>query len=247
VGRRAYGIACQREDATGGSSRVRGGFEPPPPVNAGDVGAVVMGTGVVSTGLSLDGQEELSRALLVIAAAIWVVLAIRVIGGAVRDRDRVGRDARSPTALTAVAATAVLGERLALLGWGWVPAALLSLAIATWLLLVPSVLRHWSTPVPGSGFLLVVSTESLAVLMAALANEHRLDWLLITALAFFCLGLGFYGFVAADFAPRELLVGRGDHWIAGGALAIATLAAGRLALGAETLGEIGRASCRERV
>jgi tellurite resistance protein TehA-like permease len=35
-----------------------------------------MGTGIVSVALSLDGEETLSRVLLVIAGVIWVTLAI---------------------------------------------------------------------------------------------------------------------------------------------------------------------------
>jgi len=35
-------------------------------------GAVVMGTGVVSIALSLDGHETISRVLLVLDAVIWV-------------------------------------------------------------------------------------------------------------------------------------------------------------------------------
>ena len=198
-----------------------------------------MGTGVVSSGLALDGHERLSRAVLAVAAALWIVLAVRLAAQAVRDPSRLRRQARSPVALTTVAATSVLGVRLALLGWSWVPVAMLCLALALWVGLLGPVLAHWTKPVPGSGFLLAVSTESLAVLMAVLAGTHRLDWLLDVALLFFLLGLGFYGFVAAGFNPRELLLGRGDHWIAGGALAIATLAAARLTLGAHVLGEPG--------
>ena len=198
-----------------------------------------MGTGVVSEGLSLDGRETLSKLLLVVGAAIWIALAIQLAIRAVRDRDGLRRQARSPAALTAVAATSVLGVRLALLGWTWVPAALLCLALVLWAGLLGPILAHWTRPVPGSGFLLVVSTESIAVLLAVLAGAHRLEWLLDVALLFFLIGLCFYAFVAAGFPARELLFGRGDHWIAGGALAIATLAAARLAVGAHGLGEPG--------
>jgi tellurite resistance protein TehA-like permease len=38
---------------------------------------------------------------------------------------------------------------------------------------------------------------------------------------------------------HQLAVGRGDHWITGGALAISTLAAGRIALGAKALAILG--------
>jgi voltage-gated anion channel len=198
-----------------------------------------MGTGEVSTALALDGHESLSRALLVAAAAVWILLAIGTAIRAAGDPNRLRREARSPMALTAVAGTSVLGVRLALLGWSWIPAALLCLALALWALLLGPVLRAWTRPVPGSGFLLAVSTQSLAVLAAVLATAHRLDWLLGAALLFFCLGLGLYGFVATGFHPRELLLGRGDHWIAGGALAITTLAAAHLTVGVEALGGSG--------
>ena len=74
--------------------------------------------------------------------------------------------------------------------------------------------------------MLTVSTESLAVLSAALAANEHARWLLDAALAPFLLGLAFYLFVIARFDIRQLAVGRGDHWITGGALAISTLAAG---------------------
>jgi len=82
---------------------------------------------------------------------------------------------------------------------------------------------------------LTVSTESLAVLSAALAARERADWLLYAALAPFLLGLAFYVFVISRFDVRQLAVGRGDHWITGGALAISTLAAGRITLAAKSL------------
>jgi hypothetical protein len=42
-------------------------------------------------------------------------------------------------------------------------------------------------------------------------------------------------FVISRFDLRRLAVGRGDHWITGGALAVSTLAAGRITLGAKSL------------
>lgn len=47
-------------------------LDPVPP----GVGAEVMGTGIVSIALSLDGLETLSRVILAIAAVIWVALAL---------------------------------------------------------------------------------------------------------------------------------------------------------------------------
>ena len=50
-------------------------------------GAVVMGTGIVSVALSLDGQETLSRLLLALDAAVWAILAILLPARAARDRE----------------------------------------------------------------------------------------------------------------------------------------------------------------
>ena len=198
-------------------------------------GAVVMSTGVVSIALSLDRRETLSRILLAIAAAAWIALGLLLGGRAMRDRERVHREARSPAALTGVAGTAVLGTRLTILGWGWAGITLLVIAAAFWLVLLTPVLTHWITPTLGVSLVLTVSTESLAVLSAALATRERTDWLLYAALAPFLLGLAFYVFVISRFDFHQLGVGRGDHWITGGALAISTLAAGRITLAAKTL------------
>ena len=45
----------------------------------------------------------------------------------------------------------------------------------------------------------------------------------------------------SGFDIRQRLVGRGDHWITGAALAISTLAAGRIMLAAKSLGVLGGA------
>jgi tellurite resistance protein TehA-like permease len=202
-------------------------------------GAVVMGTGIVSIALSLDGRETLSRILLVIDIAVWVVLGLLLAARIAVHRDRARREARSPAALTGVAGTAVLGTRLTLLGWGWAGIGLLLLALGLWLLLLAPILRNWKTPTIGVSFVLTVSTESLAVLAATLAASEDAAWLLEAALAPFLLGLAFYVFVISRFDLRQLLVGRGDHWVAGGALAISALAAGRITLGAQSLGALG--------
>jgi hypothetical protein len=129
---------------------------------------------------------------------------------------------REPAALTWVAGTDVVGSRLSVLGWQHEAAVLLGVAVALWLVLVPRVLASWRTPTVGTSFLLVVATESTAVLAARLGLGRE-------ALVPFALGLAFYVFVLVRFDVRELVAGRGDHWIAGGALAIAALAAARCA------------------
>jgi tellurite resistance protein TehA-like permease len=191
-------------------------------------GAVVMGTGIVSIGLSLDGHETLSCVLLAIAAGVWLVLGAGLAILVTRLRPRLLREARSPAALTGVAGTNVLGARLEMLGWTWPAVALLVVALLLWLLLVPYVLAHWTRPTVGSSFVLVVATESLATLAAAIAIRRPSAWLALAALACVAVGLACYLFVAVSFDLRQLLTGPGDHWVAGGALAIATLACARV-------------------
>jgi len=198
-------------------------------------GAVVMGTGIVSIGLALSGEERLSRVLLALDAMTWAVLAILLPARALRDRARFREDLRTPAAFTAVAGTGVLGTRLTLLGWNWAGSLLLVVALLVWLGLIGPVLRHWSTPTIGASFILTVGTESLALLAAALALAYGAEWLLVASLPPFLLGLGFYPWVLRRFDFSQLAGGRGDHWVTGGALAISTVVAGRIALAYETL------------
>src|SRR5665811_267810 len=106
----------------------------------------------------------------------------------------------------------------------------LLIALGLWLGLIGPVLRHWSTPILGSSFILTVGTESLALLATAIALAEHADWLLIASLPPFVLGLGFYLFVLSRFEVGQLATGRGDHWVTGGALAISTVTAGRIAV-----------------
>jgi tellurite resistance protein TehA-like permease len=138
-------------------------------------------------------------------------------------------------------ATAVLGTRLTQLGWAWAGIATLVIAFALWVALLRPVLAGWKSPTVGASLLLAVSAESLAVLSATLATPEDARWLLIAALVLFGLGLAFYLFVISRFDFHQLAIGRGDHWIAGGALGIAALAAGRIAAAASALGMLGGA------
>jgi tellurite resistance protein TehA-like permease len=202
-------------------------------------GAEVMGTGIVSIALSLDSRETLSRAMLAIAAVIWLTLAVLLPLRAARDPGSFRADARTPGALTAVAATAVLGTRLTLLGWAWAGVASLVIAFLLWAALLGPVLAGWQSPTVGVSLLLAVSAESLAVLAATLAAPEHARWLLIAALVALGLGLGLYVFVISRFDLRQLAVGRGDQWITGGALGISALAAGKIAATEKALGITG--------
>jgi tellurite resistance protein TehA-like permease len=203
------------------------------------VGAEVMGTAIVSIGLALDGQALLSDVLLVIATGLWVTFGALLPLRAVRDPATFRVDAGSPAALTSVIATAVLGTRITLLGWRWAGLALLLIAFMLWLALQGPVLADWESPVAGISLLLAVSSESLAVLAATLAAAERAGWLLLAALVPLGLGLVTYAVVIYRLDLRQLALGRGDHWITGGALGISALAAARIADASHALDVIG--------
>ncbi|MFB7463313.1 tellurite resistance/C4-dicarboxylate transporter family protein [Streptomyces sp. NPDC056224] len=187
-------------------------------------GAAVMAAGILSVGLHLTGHEVVSLVALVIAAALWLVLAADFASRLLGDRGRFRAEADTPAALTAVAATAVLGTRISLLGWQSAAAALLVLAAVIWPGLLLHVVRHWRRRLPGTAFLGCVATQGLAVLAAVLAAPGPHDWLARAALAAFCLGLLLYAAVLVRFDLHEIVGGAGDHWVAGGALSICALA-----------------------
>ncbi len=187
-------------------------------------GAVVMGTGIVSIDLTLNGEEPLSLVTLAVASIAWVILGILLVDRLLWARASFDHEASVPAGLTGVAGTAVLATRLTLLGWRWAGAVIIVVAAALWFALVGRVLRRWVTPAVGASFMLTVSTESLAILLAELGLTSGAGWLILLSVVALALGVGFYGFVIRRFDLRQLLVGRGDHWVAGGALAISALA-----------------------
>lgn len=203
-------------------------------------GAVVMGTTILSIALLLDNLQTLSRALLAVAGGVWLTLAALLIGRVAHDRQHLHDQMRSPAAFADVAGTSVLGTRLTLLGWDRAGLALLVIALILWVALLKPVLSHWVTPTVGVSLLLTVATESIAVLMATLARTEHADWLVYAALVPFVLGLVFYALIITRFDIHQLWLGRGDHWITGGALAISALAAGQITIAVRALALLGR-------
>ncbi|WP_445529374.1 tellurite resistance/C4-dicarboxylate transporter family protein [Streptomyces cyslabdanicus] len=191
-------------------------------------GAAVMATGIVSVALHLTGYEVVSRVLLVVACFAWLTLAADFVLRLLGDRSRWAEEAGTPGALTAVAATTVLGTRFSALGWQTLAEALLALAFVLWPGLLVLVVRNCRRPMPGAVFLSCVATEGLAVLAATLAKERAVAWPAYAALLLFWIGLALYVFALCCFDLRQLLEGHGDHWIAAGALAISALAGARL-------------------
>ncbi|MEU8485403.1 tellurite resistance/C4-dicarboxylate transporter family protein [Streptomyces sp. NPDC048641] len=191
-------------------------------------GAAVMATGIISVGLRLTGYPVLSGIMLVLAAALWLLLAADFAKRLVRERDRWQSEADTPPALTAVAATAVLGTRISLFGWQTLAEALLALSVVVWPVLMINVVRHWKPRMPGGVFLGCVATQGLVVLAATLAPAVGAHWLAFTGMVLFWGGLVLYCFALLRFDLREVASGAGDQWVAGGALAISALAASKL-------------------
>lgn len=209
-----------------GLTRLRTWWAQRPP----GAGAAVLATGIVSIGLQQTGYETLSRITLALAAVGWLGLAADFAVRLLRERERWIAEAATPGALTAVAATTVLGTRLVALGWQVPAEALLALSAALWPGLLFLVVRQWRPRMPGAVFLGCVATQGLAVLGAALAPVVHADWLAHTALVLFWLGLALYAVALFYFDYREVAAGAGDQWIACGALAISALAGSKLIL-----------------
>lgn len=195
-----------------------------------------MGCGIVSVDLSTLGQRALSIALFVFAAAVWLLLTVRLAGFPALAVS----ESASPPILGSVAATAVLGARLVPAGARVAAAVLLVLAAAALAVFAGPVLTHWVTPTTGTSFLLSVATQGVAVLAATLAGSYRLGWLLVLAVLACLAGLAGYAVVAWRFDLRTVASGEGDQWVAGGALAIAALAAGKVAVAATAVTEFDR-------
>ncbi|WP_329492649.1 tellurite resistance/C4-dicarboxylate transporter family protein [Kitasatospora herbaricolor] len=201
-----------------------------PPMVRPAAGGAVLATGALSVGLLLIGQSVLSAVAFALTGALWLALALDVGLRLVRDRPRWFAEADTPPALTAVAATALLGTRCSLAGLHHLAAALLALAFVLWPGLLAAVARHWKRSMPGSVFLVCVATQALAVLAATLALADASDWLMWAALILFCLGLALYLEALTRFDFRQIWRGAGDHWIASGALAISALTGSKLIL-----------------
>lgn len=195
---------------------------------AGRLGPAVMGTGIVSVALSDDGHDTLSWIWFALAAAGWAALALLVAAGVTRERPRHRRGGTHVADLSIVAATAVVGSRLVRSGSVAPAFAFLAIAAAAWLVLAPGLGRSPRSSRSGSAFLLTVAPASLAVLGASLAARERAIWLWWAALAACVAGLAVYGLVSLRFDLGEVRAGRGDHWVAGGALAISALALAEL-------------------
>jgi tellurite resistance protein TehA-like permease len=211
--------------------------------------ALVMGTGIVSVAARLLHYIAVSWTLFLIAlaayAVLWVILLARIIrfpGEVIGDLASHGR---GPTFLTIVAANGVLGNLFDVSDTltGLMP-ALFWLSLGLWAVLVYAFLSAVTVGITkpdlehglnGSWLLLVVATESLAVLSCLLALRTGAPApLVFAALAFYLLGAMLYVLLAAliffrwVFRPMHAAEMGASWWINMGAVAIATLAGAQL-------------------
>ncbi len=222
-----------------------------------------MATGIVSIAAHFEGLEPVSRALLwangLFYAVLWALTLARLALHRAAFVADLTSHARSVLFLTMVAGTCVLGSQLAILTPEIGAARLLWFAgIALWILLT-SVFFSVATlrePKPsleqginGAWLLVVVSTESIAVLGCLVAPTFSSPpHALFLALWAYCVGamlyilfiaLILYRWMFFPLTPDTLTP---SYWINMGALAITTLAGSRLILAAPHwpfLSEIG--------
>ena len=196
-----------------------------------------MALGILSIASELAGFQAFSDALLgaaIVAFGGVLIANLRPPSGPFR-----GPGMRTALLLfTWVAACGVLGTRLGsasaseagiaamLAGVAWLP------AMGFWLAHVKRHLRSWrSWEVDGSWLLVVVATQSLAILVSSLSRATSALAALAVAAALWLFGLTIYAVLAAQITRRVVLGRisldglRPDYWIVTGALAISALAA----------------------
>ena len=212
--------------------------------------ALVMATGIVAIAAELRGFGSIAAVLLVITAIAYVILWGLTGARLVRYPGRILADLtshqRGAGFLTIVAGTNVLGSAFLVTGgadpavWRRTTAEVLwVVGLALWVGLlyafVVAVTIDREKPsldagIGGVWLLLVVSTESVAVLGARVSVLLHADWVVFTALATFCIGAMLYIVIIGlifyrwTFFPMGSLQLTPPYWINMGALAIATLA-----------------------
>jgi tellurite resistance protein TehA-like permease len=196
---------------------------------------VVMGTAITSIALSLDGYPHLSDALLAVAAIAYAIAAGGLATRAITDRPALLRDARAPHALATVAGTAVLGEGALGLGWTAPAAVALGIGVVLVAVLAPRIARRVPESAAGVWFLLTVAPEGSASLAAQLAVSDHARWMCWLAIGLAGVGAILYPVVVRRFELGHIVRGRGDHWVAGGSVAITVLAAASIALAVRRL------------
>jgi tellurite resistance protein TehA-like permease len=216
--------------------------------------ALVMATGIVAIASRLQGLELVAEVLFVIATVGFVVLVvlnvIRLVRYTRRFFDDLTHHATAFTFLTVVAGANVLGTAAAVIhGWWDLSWVLWVFSLVMWVVLVYTALSGVILREPkadlgrginGTWFLLVVATQSVAVLGSRLLTvsgpSPSLELLCMSA---FTLGIVLYlilmtlVFLRWTFMPLDPHEMQPPAWIAMGAVAITCLAGANL-LGARS-------------
>ncbi len=209
--------------------------------------ALPMATGILSIGAELLGIRVLSVALLIINLGAYLLLWMLTGRRIVRFRREVLADLtdhqRGPGFMTIVAGTSVIGSQTIVVLHDYaIGLVFLALAIPLWLLLNYTILTALiikpdkptlAEGISGGWLLLVVATQSIAVLTALMAAHWgqplRLHanfvalsmWLWGGMLYTWIIALIFYRYMFFRFSPADLAP---PYWINMGAMAISVLA-----------------------
>jgi len=208
-----------------------------------------MATGIISVGLRLENFLAVSNVLLVIGCAGYLVLIALTIWRVLAYWTEFTADLRDPASafgfFTFVAATNVLGARLAM-DWGVVVSTvLLAVSCVAWAVsgyAIPwaVMLGRRAKPVlqdlNGTWFIWAVASQSVAVLSAALEPVLTgiRDLLSVVAILSWSVGLILYAVIGIAVIVRLLTHGivpeefGPPYWVAMGAAAIAVLAGSRI-------------------
>lgn len=211
--------------------------------------ALVMASGIISTGMELGSFSLLSVALLIIGTAAYGALVILSLGRLIAFRAAFIADFTDPRRafgfFTFIAGTNVLGVRLGLTEHYWATGILLAVAGLTWLVLgyvIPwtAVLSRDDRPVVahanGTWFIWVVASQSIAVSSATLEPvlPRAQNVLAIMAVCAWSVGVFLYAAAGIFVAARMLLYRLrpedldAPYWVAMGACAITVLAGARI-------------------
>ena len=179
----------------------------------GQVGCTfVMSTGIVSVDLAHAARRDESLLLFGAAAVVWAALALT------------GEITRH---VAGVAATGVVATRVMGLGWSAFSAALVLVAagLAVW---QHAAFRGRPVRATGSDLLAAVALQSVGIAAA--------PWVRPLTVVLLAAGLARYAATILRFSADELVRGEGDHWVAGGAVAISSVAAEHAGLHTVALG-----------
>ena len=208
--------------------------------------ALVMATGIVSIAADRAGFRTIAAVLLWLNAVQYVLLWILTFWRLLRYRRALLRDLTdhrvAPGFFSAVAATSVLGNQLALTGAYDLAVAFWILGLFLWIVLTYTIFTaltiEESKPtidrgITGAWLLAVVATQSIALLSALLARHFeqpvRLHinfvalsmWLWGGMMYIWIISLIFYRYTFFVFSPADF---SSPYWINMGAMAISTLA-----------------------